>query len=255
MDKKNFEVTDEQAFELGKYLKERREELKYSTNHIEIHTGINKADLSRIENGKKKKINPIYLKELAKVLKLNQIELFNKIGYIDDKYLPKNEIVETDFITIPIYSSVSAGFGCEVCSEPIDYLPYPKTSGEIIAIKVSGDSMEDTIPDGAIIVVKKDVMVEVGEIGVFLTNGIDYKEGFVKRLRHKNGTYVLESDNKKYPDIEIRTSDIVACGKVIKIMNDTNKKIKDPLYEYIDMLSEEQRKIIEPMLKGLVEKK
>ena len=38
-------------------------------------------------------------------------------------------------------------------------------------------------------------------------------------------------------------------------MNDTNKKIKDPLYEYIDMLSEEQRKIIEPMLKGLVEKK
>ena len=48
-------------------------------------------------------------------------------------------------------------------------LPYPKTSGRDIAIKVSGDSMEDTIPDGAIIVVKKDVMVEVGEIGVFLT--------------------------------------------------------------------------------------
>lgn len=255
MDKKNFEVTDEQAFELGKYLKERREELKYSTNHIEIHTGINKADLSRIENGKKKKINPIYLKELAKVLKLNQIELFNKIGYIDDKYLPKNEIVETEFMTIPVYSSVSAGLGCEVCSDPIDYLPYPKTTGEIIAIRVEGDSMEDTIPDGSTIVVKKNVMVEIGEIGVFLTNGIDYKEGYVKRLRHKNGTYVLESDNKKYEDIKIKTSDIIACGKVIKIMTDTNKKIKDPLYNYIDMLSEEQRKIIEPMLKGLVEKK
>ena len=57
MEKKIFELTDEQALKLGKYLKNRREELNYSTNHIEIYTGINKADLSRIENGKKKKTN------------------------------------------------------------------------------------------------------------------------------------------------------------------------------------------------------
>lgn len=253
MDKKVFELTDEQALKLGEYLKKRREELNYSTNHIEIHTGIDKADLSRIENGKKKKINPIYLKELAKALKLNQIELFNKVGYIDDEYLPKNEIVETEFITIPIYSSVSAGFGCEICSDPIDFLPFPKVSGDLIGIKVNGDSMEDTILDGAIVIVKKDVMVEVGEIGVFLINNPDYSEGFVKRLRHKNGIYVLESDNKKYPDIQIKTSDINACGKVIKIMNDTHKRTKDPLYDYIDRINPEKRKFAEKMLKALLE--
>lgn len=94
--KKVFEITDNEALELGNYLKERRESLGYSTNHIEIHTGIDKADLSRIENGKKKKINPLYLRELARVLKLNQIELFNKVGFIDDSYLPKNTLLDVD---------------------------------------------------------------------------------------------------------------------------------------------------------------
>lgn len=253
MNKKIFELSDEKAMELGKFLKNRREKLNYSTNHIEIYTGINKADLSRIENGKKKKINPIYLKELAKVLKLNQIELFNMVGFIDDEYLAKNELLETEFMTIPIYSSVSAGLGCEACSEPIDYITVPKIKGEIIAIKVNGDSMEDTILDGATILVKKETTVEIGEIGVFLTNDTDYAEGFVKRLRHKNGVYVLESDNKKYPDIEIRTIDIIACGKVLKVINDTMKRTKDPLYDYIDKIEPEKRKLAEKMLKALLE--
>jgi len=253
MDKKIFELTDEQALNLGKFLKNRRDELNYSTNHIEIHTGIDKADLSRIENGKKKKINPIYLKELAKVLKLNQIELFNMVGFIDDEYLPKNEIIDTDFMVIPVYSSVSAGLGCEACAEPVDYITIPKINGKIIAIKVNGDSMEDTILDGATILVKKDTPVELGEIGVFLTNDIDYAEGFVKRLRHKNGTYVLESDNKKYEDIIIKTDDIIACGKVLKVINDTQKRLKDPLYEYIDKIEPEKRKLAEKMLKALIE--
>lgn len=251
--KKVFEMTDEEALELGNYLKERRESLGYSTNYIEIHTGIDKADLSRIENGKKKKINPLYLKELARVLKLNQIELFNKVGFIDDSYLPKNTILDTEFITIPVFSSVSAGLGCDINSEPIDYITIPKIKGDIIAIEVSGDSMEDTIFDGATIVVKKDTQVELGEIGVFLTKNIDYSEGFVKRLRHKNGTYVLESDNSAYDDIIINTDEIVAYGKVIKIVNDTVKRKRDPLYKYIDKIDSEKRKIAEKMLKALIE--
>lgn len=81
-----FELTEQKAIELGTYLKNKREKLGYSTNYIEMHTGINKADISRIEKGKKKKINALYLKELANILKLNQIELFNIAGFIEDKY-------------------------------------------------------------------------------------------------------------------------------------------------------------------------
>lgn len=249
--------------EFGKYLSDFLNKNNYKIENFAKEVGYSTGLISHYTTGKR---SPSYkfIESFFEKFNFSAEEKEKVLKILDEDKMPsslkkikisKNELVETEFMTIPVYNSVSAGLGCEVCSDPIDYLPYPKTTGEIIAIRVEGDSMEDTIPDGSTIVVKKNVMVEIGEIGVFLTNGIDYKEGYVKRLRHKNGTYVLESDNKKYEDIKIKTSDIIACGKVIKIMTDTNKKIKDPLYNYIDMLSEEQRKIIEPMLKGLVEKK
>ncbi|MCQ9626590.1 helix-turn-helix domain-containing protein [Cetobacterium somerae] len=97
MEKKIFELSDLEAKKLGEFFKERREKLGYSTNYIEIHTGINKADLSRIENGKKKKINPIYLKQLSKILKLDQIEVLNKVGYIDNEYMPGGALFEEKY--------------------------------------------------------------------------------------------------------------------------------------------------------------
>lgn len=162
---------------------------------------------------------------------------------------------EIELMEVPLYLSVSAGLGCETCQEPVDWIMVPKVSGDIVAIKVNGDSMENTISDGATILVKKDVMVEVGEIGVFLTTGTEYPNGLVKRLRHKNGKYVLESDNKIYKDIEINTKDIKACGKVIFVINDTTKKGKDPLLASIDRLDESQRSIIETLIKSLVNNK
>ena len=254
-----FELTENKAMELGKFIKSKREELGYSTNYIETNTGINKADLSRIENGKKKKINPIYLKELSKILNINQIELFNLAGFIDDKYLKSNldinTIKEIELMEVPLFASVSAGLGCEAVGDPIDFIMLPKSQGEIISIIVNGDSMEDTIYDGAIVIVRKDIFPEVGEIGVFLTKGTEYPDGLVKRLRHKNGKYVLESDNKKYKDIELKDSDITTCGKVINIMNDTNRRSKDPLLSSLEKLDIEERAMIEKLIKGLIKNK
>lgn len=256
---KNFELSEKEAIDLGSLLKRRREELGYSTNYIEIQTGINKADLSRIENGKKKKINPIYLKELSNILKLNQIELFNIAGFIDDKYLIKNDdfIIKQlkdpiNMITIPVYSSVAAGMGYVPESEPIDFISIPETSGESVGIKVKGDSMEPTFYNGDIVVLKKDVEVNLGEVGVFIDKSTG--ESFVKRLKRKNGVYLLESDNHIFADKEINTDEIVCCGKVINVVKrDLRKKI-DPLYEMLDKLEPSQRNIIEMMIKGLLEK-
>lgn len=241
---------------IGELIKQKRNEKNWSIDNVveelkKRGIDINKSSLSRLENGDTQKIDSGLLVALANIYNFN---FFKYMGY-NPKLNNIESIIETEFESIPIYSSVSAGFGCEACEEPVDFLPFPKTSGEVIGIRISGDSMEDTILDGAIVIVKKNVMVEIGEIGVFLTNEADFSEGFVKRLRHKNGVYVLESDNKKYPDIEIKTSDIIACGKVIKIMNDTQRKTKDPLYAYIDMLDSQQRDMVKAMLKGLVEKK
>jgi len=251
----------EEKKEVSKYIENFMQKHDYKLEYLADMTGASVAAIGHYKKGHRTPKDD-FIEKFIEVFNLNEKEqnklrmavALDRTPEIIKKQLNnKNEILDTDFMVIPVYSSVSAGLGCEACAEPVDYITIPKINGKIIAIKVNGDSMEDTILDGATILVKKDTPVELGEIGVFLTNDIDYAEGFVKRLRHKNGTYVLESDNKKYEDIIIKTDDIIACGKVLKVINDTQKRLKDPLYEYIDKIEPEKRKLAEKMLKALID--
>lgn len=81
----DFKISDEVALEFGKYIKEIREKRGMSTNKVELLTNIKKADLSRIENGKKKVINAFYLKEFARIYKLDVIDLHKRLGFIDER--------------------------------------------------------------------------------------------------------------------------------------------------------------------------
>lgn len=252
----------EEKKEFAKYLEEFMQKNEYKLEYLADVTGASVSAIGHYKTGNRTPKDD-FVDKFIEVFNLDKTEQ-NKIKLavamdrtpdIIKKQLNtiKNDVLDTDFMVIPVYNSVSAGLGCLACADPVDYITVPKMAGEIIAIKVNGDSMEDTILDGATILVKKNTPVELGEIGVFLTNDIDYAEGFVKRLRHKNGTYVLESDNKKYKDIIIKTNDIIACGKVLKIINDTHKRLKDPLYEYIDKINPSKRKLVEKMLKALID--
>lgn len=252
----------EEKKEVSKYIENFMQKHDYKLEYLADMTGASIAAIGHYKKGLRTPKDD-FVEKFIEVFNLNEEEqnklklavALDRTPEIIKKQLSnqKNEIIDTDFMVIPVYNSVSAGLGCLACADPVDYITVPKMAGEIIAIKVNGDSMEDTILDGATILVRKNTPVELGEIGVFLTNDIDYAEGFVKRLRHKNGTYVLESDNKKYEDIIIKTNDIIACGKVLKIINDTYKRLKDPLYKYIDKIDPSKRKIAEKMLKALID--
>ncbi|MGL6169144.1 MAG: S24 family peptidase, partial [Fusobacteriaceae bacterium] len=124
---------------------------------------------------------------------------------------------------------------------------------ECIGAKVSGDSMEQTFYDGDIVILKKEVEVGIGEIGVFQNRNTG--EALVKRLKKKNGVYILESDNHLFRDIEIKTDEIVCCGKVISVVKKDLKKRINPLIEKIEMLDPKQQEILEMMINGLLDKK
>lgn len=248
--------------EVSKYIEDFMQKYDYKLEYLADMTGASVAAIGHYKKGHRTPKDD-FIERFIEVFNLNKEEqnklklavALDRTPEIIKKQLnnQKNKIIDTEIMTIPVFASVSAGLGCDINSEPIDYITIPKIKGDIIAIEVSGDSMEDTISDGATVVVKKDTQVELGEIGVFLTRNIDYSEGFVKRLRHKNGTYVLESDNSAYDDIIINTDEIVACGKVIKIVNDTVERKRDPLYKYIDKIEPEKRKLAEKMLKALID--
>ena len=68
--------------ELGLYLKKIREERELSLRQVGSQSSMSYSHLSMIENGTRKP-TALTLKELAKVYKIDYIELYEKAGYID----------------------------------------------------------------------------------------------------------------------------------------------------------------------------
>lgn len=248
--------------ELRILIKKLREERNMTIKELALKSGLTPSSISEIERGANKgKVST--LEKICLGLGATPRErdlIFSTLlpNDIGNKLIKGNlnltDKKEIELMEVPLFKSVSAGFGCDAVDDIYDFIAVPKMGGNIMAVEVQGDSMEDTIMDGAVIVVNKDIFPEVGEIGVFLTTGTEYPEGLVKRLRNKNGHFILESDNPKYDDISIESKNIVACGKVIRIMNDTYKRKKDPVLAAYNNLDENDQAIIKNMIEALSKK-
>ena len=225
--KNNVEVPQELRDKLAKYLLELKEKRQLGFNQLSLKAGINVKSLNLIMNGKTKRINPYQLQKLASALKIDFKELYKIVGYLDDddfgtsettlKENSKLDVIEGEYVKVPIYDSVSAGIGAVPNPEPVDYLSLPLMMGkDCVGITVRGDSMETTINNGSVVLMKKDIEVMHNDIGVFLHDD----EALVKRYKCIENKCYLTSDNKEYPDREIREEDdFKICGKVVWILN------------------------------------
>lgn|GEM_PF-134309 len=136
------------------------------------------------------------------------------------KSIPKNNSFEISTIKtkrcIPLYYlPLSAGLG----NESFDGVPYDdyETANETcdFALKVSGDSMEPNIPNGSIVLIKKQDTINDQETGAFYFNGKVY----CKYITHTDGFIYLCSYNSKYSPIKINENDeLFVYGSVIDII-------------------------------------
>lgn len=125
---------------------------------------------------------------------------------------------------IPLYKSVSAGFGAHADDYVIGYEPvYIESDYDAknsLAIVVKGDSMYPKIESGDIIIVHKQSDFDNGDIIVVIPlDGTD--SGFVKRAFLSKDKLTLESINNAYPSMEFEGEEmnsIHVVGVVKKII-------------------------------------
>ena len=95
-------------------------------------------------------------------------------------------------------NKAAAGFGYDLSSEDewaeITVLDTPQARSADFAVEVDGDSMEPDYHSGDIVLIKRDPDVPVGEVGLFVHDGM----GYIK----ERGKKCLISRNPEYPNIE-----------------------------------------------------
>ena len=110
-----------------------------------------------------------------------------------------------NFINKPlIFQSAAAGLGDIVNPEGAEFemVKVPRTKEAEQAdyiIKITGDSMEPTYPSGALVLIKSQPAVELGEVGLFYYQGDLYLK--------EAGAAGLLSYNKEYEPIKIHDPD------------------------------------------------
>lgn len=188
---------------IGKRIESARTELNLTQEDLAKELGLNKSTIQRYETGQIKKIKLPVIHAMAKILNVNPSWLSDqsdnreavKPVNSNAEFLSKNEIR-----IIPVFESVSAGFGAYASNEIIDYMPLYIESDyeaeETLCIKVKGDSMYPKIENGDIVQVHKQDSVDNGQIAVVL---IDGDEGLVKKVFVYKDYIELISINPEYP--------------------------------------------------------
>lgn len=196
---------------------------KKGLDQLEIaqQIGVSKQAYSNYELGKRQASHEILVK-LARILDTSVDNLLTgSPAQSEAEPLPTVNTYQ-----IPVFESVSAGFGAYADDRICGYMPLFITSEaearETICVRVRGSSMYPRIEDGALIQVHKQDYADNGQIVVML---IDGEEAVVKRYFCDTARAVvrLESYNPEYPPRVFRGAEI----ERLKILGVAKRVITD----------------------------
>lgn len=231
--------------ELGKYLRDIREQLGYSIYDVNKLCDISPSYLSLMENGKRKP-SAIILKKIAPIYSLNYLDLYEKAGYIDlindEKYISADStpddiydqlknigtmyVSNTDMVKIPILGVVKAGYDYLAQENWIGSVDVEKNivndGSEYFALKVVGDSMSPVLIQDDIVVIKKQNDFENGDIVVAIVNG---NEATIKKGKKTDSSITLQPLNPSYDPLvftydEVKSIPVTIVGIVKQLKRD-----------------------------------
>lgn len=148
------------------------------------------------------------------------VEKLKERGLLNKSPLKKRAIAlpnrKTDYKTVPIVGTVTAGTPIFAVENLDGYMPLPPdfdSGNEIFALKVTGESMINAgICDKDIIIVSKQETAENGDIIVALVDD----SATVKRFYKKDGKIILHPENDFMEDMIFDS--VTVLGKVKGLM-------------------------------------
>ena len=202
--------------ELSKYvgtkIKYFRKSKKLTQEDLGNLMGTKKATISNWENGYRSPQQDS-LFELADILEVS----------INDFFPPVSNVIEIKKTqNIPVVGTIACGDPILAQENISDTIPFPVEllpSGNLFFLKAQGNSMEPTIKEDALVLIRKQEEVENGEIAAVLVNGDT--EATLKKVRKLGDTILLEAINEEYaPYLVNKENPARIIGKAIKVLNE-----------------------------------
>ena len=202
----------------GERIKQRRIELGYTVDQLAKLLNKNRATIYRYENGDIENLPTSILTPLAKALNTTPADL---VGWSDDSsQISKTQPIPNEAF-IPNYKKVPL-LGKTAAGEPIyseehfeEYIDVHEKYNIDYCLRVQGDSMIGAnIFDGDIVFVRKQSIVENGEIAVVRVNDTVT----LKRFYKTDTGVMLQSENPKYAPLLFNsnnTDSFIILGKAV----------------------------------------
>ena len=203
---------------IGENIKKLRESHKLTQEEFGKIVGVTDKAVSSWETGAK-------APRMGVIQKISDYFNINKSAILDDPIESNATILPQEKIRmIPVYESVSAGFGAYADNYILEYIPLFISSDEeahnTLCIKVQGNSMYPKIEDGDSIQVLKQDWCEPGQVAIVL---IDGENAVVKKVEYDRSSITLLSFNPEYAPRVFKGAE----RDRLKILGIVRKVIKD----------------------------
>ncbi len=154
------------------------------------------------------------VQKLADYFGVNKSDIDPRYGTSPQNLKPVNEMIK-----IPLLGTIACGDPiladeniAGYLSEPTDLLP----SGKLFYLRAKGQSMEPTIKDESLVLIRQQPDVEDGEIAAILF--MDDDEATLKRIKRAGPTVILMPDNREYePIIASDSNPVRILGKAVRV--------------------------------------
>ena len=206
---------------VGDYIKSLRKSKGLTQEELGNMIGVKKAAVQKWESGMVQNLKRNTIKQLSDIFEVSPASFIDNDDPIESNatILPQEKIR-----MIPVYESVSAGFGAYADNYILEYIPLFISSDEeahnTLCIKVQGNSMYPKIEDGDSIQVLKQDWCEPGQVAIVL---IDDENAVVKKVQYDKSSITLLSFNPEYAPRVFKGAE----RDRLKILGIVRKVIKD----------------------------
>lgn len=201
-------------------LQELRKARGYSQQDVASLIGVGRTTYLKYENGDNRPTRK--LNELARLFNVSTDYLLGLTDTPTESLTqPLSQSLSKERgVRIPVLGRVVAGIPIEAIEEVIDWEEIPQkmaATGKFFALRVCGHSMEPTILEGDVVIVRQQEDVDSGDIAIVLVNG---DEATVKRVKKQKDGITLIATNTSvyephfYSNWEIHDLPVRVVGKV-----------------------------------------